>query len=261
MSMIHCAQCHASIPIPAELEARAMQCHYCGAVQAVPDLEARQRALAERQRAEAHARQLEHEAHYRQQEAHREAHRDAEERKERRRGVRWGYVTTLFSVLLAPVIISITMFDLPARLGIGGDGADRLALVATQLAERGCTVLTPPSSLYTDGTVTRLVKPEGDRCVRVLAAGGPRQDSLKVRLFDLDGREVAVSPQSSDPQLEHCPPAPGSLRYEIVPGLLDKGQLTHMALSCPSAKAAKAAKTAEGETQAPAEPTKKKPKR
>lgn len=235
MSMVRCSQCHATVPIPDELEARTMQCAYCGAVQAVPDLQARERALIERQRHEQLAYQLEQEAHFREQEAMREAYREAEERKQQRSGVRWGRVTTLFSMLLAPVIISITVFDLPARLGFGEDGSDRAALIATQLGEGGCKPLVPSTSTYTKSTVTRLVKLESG-CLRVLAAGGPDHDDLTIRIFDVEGKEVAKSTASRDPQLKVC--TPGSLRYEVVPGMMDKGRLTHLALACPADKAA-----------------------
>jgi hypothetical protein len=235
--MVRCAQCHATVPIPDHLEARTMQCSYCGAVQAVPDLQARERALIERQRQELQAHQLEQEVHFRRDEATREAAREAEERQHRRSGIRWGRVTTLFSMLLAPVILSITIFDLPARLGLGEDGSDRLALIATQLGEGGCTPLVPSTSTYTKSTVTRLVKLD-DGCLRVLAAGGPDHDALTVRIFDAEGKEVAKSAASRDPQLTFCPSAAGSLRYEVVPGMLDKGRLTHLALGCPAAPAA-----------------------
>jgi hypothetical protein len=243
--MVRCAQCHATVPIPDHLEARTMQCAYCGAVQAVPDLQARERALIERQRQEQLAYQLEQEAYSRREEAMREAAREAEQRKERKRGVRWGMVTTLFSLLLAPVILSITIFDLPARLGLGEDGSDRLALIAEQLGEGGCTPLSPSTSTYTRSTVTRLVKLERG-CLRVLAAGGPDHDDLTVRLFDVEGKEVARSTASRDPQLKYCVSAPASLRYEVAPGMMDKGRLTHLALACP------AAAPAEGEAGAAA---------
>lgn len=212
-----------------------MQCQYCGAVQPVPDLEARQRALFERQRAEAHAQQRALEAAHRAEEARRAARREREEHAERKSSVRWGRLTMIFSMLLAPAIISVTMFDLPARLGFGGDGSDRIAIVAAQLTERGCQVVAPQASLYASSTVIKLVKLPRGSCLRVLAAGGPGHDSLKLRIFDLDGKEVAKSDDSSDPQAKFCPPAAGTLRYEVVPGLLDKGRLTHLALACPSA--------------------------
>lgn len=232
-SMVRCGQCHASIPVPEELEARTMQCQYCGAVQGVPDAAARERALWERQRHEAHMYQVEQQAWHREQQAMREAHREHEDRKERRAGIRWGRVTTIFSMLLAPAIISVTIFDLPARLGFGGDGSDRTKLIVQQLESRGCKVVVQPESLYTKSAVTTLAPLESG-CLRVLAAGGPDQDSLKIKIFNLDGKEIAVSPESRDPQLEHCPKDPaGSWRYEVIPGMMDKGRLTHVAVSCP----------------------------
>jgi hypothetical protein len=269
--MVRCAQCHASIPIPVELEARTMQCQYCGAVQGVPDAAARERALWERQRAEAEAQQRQLDAQHRAEEARRAARRDREERAERKRSVRWGLVTTLLSVLVAPAIISVTVFDLPARLGFGADGSDRLGLIATQLTERGCQVVAPVAATYTSSAETRLVKAEAGTCLRIVAAGGSGHDSLKLRVFDLDGKEVAVSPESRDPQLEYCPKAAGSLRYEVVPGMLDKGRLSHMVLACEDAKAS-ATGTAKGAAEGAApdatedagsasEPAKPRPKR
>ena len=244
-----------------------MQCAYCGAVQAVPDLQARERALIERQRQEQVAYQLEQEAYHRHEEAMREAAREAEDRKERKRGVRWGMVTTVFSMLLAPVIISVTIFDLPARLGFGEDGSDRIALIATQLGEGGCKELVPSTSAYTKSTVTRLVKLEGG-CLRVLAAGGPDHDDLTVRIFDVEGKEVAKSTASRDPQLKYCSSAPASLRYEVVSGMMDKGRLTHLALACPAAKAPAAGEADGGdgageaaEPAAPADRRGKKPRK
>ena len=40
--MVRCAECHATIPSPPELQARTMKCQYCGATQPVPDLVARE---------------------------------------------------------------------------------------------------------------------------------------------------------------------------------------------------------------------------
>lgn len=206
-----------------------MKCQYCGAVQPVPDLAARQQALLQQRQAELAAQQ-------RQAEEAREARREVsqqQESAERRRGVRWGRVTTLAAMLVTPAILSVTVFDVPARLGFGGAGADRLALIAAQLVERGCRIAVPASSQYVAATVTQLVRVETG-CVRAIAAGGPHQGALTVRIFDRDGAKVATSESSSDPQIEYCPTGPGSLRYEVVPGLLDKGRLTHSALICPA---------------------------
>jgi hypothetical protein len=232
--MVRCAQCHASIPIPAELEARTMQCQYCGAVQAVPDLAARERALWERQRAQAEAHQRQLDAQHRAEEAKRRAQREREERAERKSSVRWGRLMTIFSMLLAPAIVSVTVFDLPARLGFGEDGGERLGVITQQLAARGCQVIAPQVATYTKSTETRLVQVEAGQCLRVMAAGGGDHDSLTLKVFDLDGKEVAKSVESRDPQVKHCAKAAGSLRYEVVPGLLDKGRLSHVALACPA---------------------------
>jgi hypothetical protein len=255
VSMVRCADCHATIPVPDELSARTMKCQYCGAVQAVPDLAAREHSLMQRRHAELAEQQQRADVARHQAQLARDAQRDVLERKERRSGVRWGRVVTLFSMLLAPTIIAITVFDLPARLGFGAAGADRLKIVATQLSERGCTVLVQPASLYSGGTVSRLVTVESSgqlTCLRALAAGGPDHTSLTVRIFDLDGKQVAKSESSSDPQAEYCAPAAGSLRYEVVPGVAAKGRLTHMALSCPSAAPSeKSDSEPEGRTKRP----------
>lgn len=258
MSMlVRCGQCHATVPVPDQLEARTMQCAYCGAVQAVPDLAERERALHEREYQQMLAeQQRREERRYLQQQ-----HREEQDRKEHRRSMRWGRVATFFSVLAAPVIISITVFDLPARLGFGEDGSDRLKLVSQQLTQAsggGCTSLSPVAARYAKSTVTELVSLPGG-CLRVIAAGGPDHDDLTLRVFDGQGKEVAKSPASRDPQLEYCPPgssasgaAPAPLRYEVVPGMMDKGRLSYAALACPAKPEPAAAPSGE------AEPAKKK---
>lgn len=211
-----------------------MQCQYCGAVQGVPDLAARERALWERQRHEAAQQQRQYEAQHRAEEARRQAIRDREERAERKSSVRWGRLTMIFSMLLAPAIISVTVFDLPARLGFGDDGSERLGVIVQQFASRGCKMIAPQVSTYTKSTETRLVQVEAGSCLRVMAAGGGDHDSLTLKVFDLDGRAVAKSVESRDPQVKHCATGAASLRYEVVPGVLDKGRLSHVALACPT---------------------------
>ena len=215
-----------------------MKCSYCGAVVQVPDLAEREAAMLERRRLEVYERDLAMAAQHRREVAAREAERERHERKERRQSVRWGRVVTLLSMLLAPVIVSITVFDLPARLGFGDAGQDRLKIIAAQLTERGCQAVVPATSLYATGTVSQLIAapPAGaPGCLRVLAAGGPGHTSLTVRLFDLDSKLLTSSQGSSDPQAELCDAPAGSLRYEVVLGVAAKGRLTHMAMRCPPA--------------------------
>lgn len=237
MSVIRCNECHATVPIPEALAARTMKCGYCGAVLTVPDLAQREAAMLEQRRLELHARELELAAQHRQQQAARQAAREHHERKEHRSSVRWGRLTALLGMLLAPAIVSVTVFDLPARLGFGDAGADRLGQVAAQLVARGCTPLGAAESSYATGAVSRVVAaPSAAQppCLRVLAAGGPGHRSLRVRLFDLDGKELGASGDQADPQLEECERAGAALRYEVVPGVAAKGRLTHQALRCPA---------------------------
>lgn len=237
MSVIRCNECHATVPIPEALTARTMKCGYCGAVLTVPDLAQREAAMLEQRRLELHERELMLAAQHRQHQAAREAARDRDERKERRSSVRWGRLTAVSSMLLAPAIVSVTVFDLPARLGFGDAGAERLSQVAAQLVARGCTPVGAAESSYATGAVSRLVvAPSAGQppCLRVLAAGGPGHRSLRVRLFDLDGKELAASGDQADPQLEECERADAALRYEVVPGVAAKGRLTHQALRCPA---------------------------
>jgi len=99
-----------------------MRCTYCGCEQPVPDLAERRAALAAREKAARDAEQRQRETEERAQ----KAVRDKEERRERRRFRRGHFITTMFALLIAPAIISVTVFDLPARLGYGSSGADRL---------------------------------------------------------------------------------------------------------------------------------------
>lgn len=215
-----------------------MKCQYCGAGQPVPDLLAREHALLQRKLVEQDHREREQNA-VRDQQDRREA------AVERKRSIRWGRVTGIFAMLLAPTIIAITVYDLPARLGFGDAGADRVSIVAEQLKGRGCQVAVGASSLYATGAVSKLL-PSPKGCLRVLAAGGPNQHSLTIRIFDRDGKEVAKSGSSADPQLEYCITGEGTVRYEVVPGMLDKGRLTHMALTCPAVTPAEAVPTGTG---------------
>ena len=233
MATTRCPDCHASLVVPEDPTATTMRCGYCGSTVALADAEARRR----------HALELEREARLRaqaeaasaradRQEARAEAER-RDERRERRRG-RWGArLMTLIAVLAAPTIIAITVFDLPARLGFGASGADRLKQVSAQLATTGCTVLAPIRSTYATGTVSTLLSVQA-QCVRVLAAGAGDHRTLGLRLFAADGKELAKAGDTLDPQLAYCAPAPTTLRYEVVVGPAAKGRLSHMVLACPA---------------------------
>lgn len=233
MATARCAECHASMPVPPELEATTMRCPYCGASQAVPELEARRRLLLEHQREARLAEQARAaEERERRREA-REQHERHEDRRLARRG-RWGMrLMTLVAVLAAPSIIAVTVFDLPARLGFGASGADRLTVVRQQLEASGCVPLGPIASSYATGHVSRLVTVDAT-CVRVFAAGGEGHRSLSLRLFDGGGQEVARAGDTTDPQLVHCAKVAGTLRYEVGVSPAAKGRLSHMAMTCPA---------------------------
>lgn len=250
MATMRCPDCHASMLVPEDPAATTVRCVYCGATAAVPDAEARRRHQLERERearrwAEAQA-------------AHAAAERrdalEAEERRadrrERRRG-RWGArLMTLVAVLAAPTIIAITVFDLPARLGYGASGADRLRQTTTQLASVGCTVARPIRSTYATGAVSVLF-PAPAGCVRILAAGAGDHRSLGLRLFGPDGGELAKADGTLDPQLTYCGAAPATLRYEIVVGPAAKGRLSHTVLACPAEPTPAAAPPAEAAPKKP----------
>ncbi len=233
MATARCAECHASMPVPPELEATTLRCPYCGATQAVPDLEARRRLLLEHQREARLAEQARvAEAREQRREA-REARERRADRREARRG-RWGMrLVTLVAVLAAPTIIAVTVFDLPARLGFGASGADRLAQLQQQHAAAGCAALGAIHEQYATGSVSRLIAVEPG-CVRVLAAGGDGHRGLSLRLFDGAGAEVARAAGTTDPQLVHCVAAATTLRYEIGVGPASRGRLSHLALACPA---------------------------
>lgn len=230
-----CVECHAAMPLPAELEATTMRCAHCGATQAVPDLEARRRMLLEQQR---EARIAEQQRAQEERERRREAREERErheDKKEARRG-RWGArVTTLVAMLLAPTIIAVVVFDAPARLGFGDSGSGRLAQQRTMLAGSGCTPLGGISEQYATGSVTKLLPVAEKQCIRVFAAGGDGHRSLSLRLFDASGKEVAKAGDTTDPQLTYCAKAAGTFRYEVGVGVASKGRLSHMVLTCADA--------------------------
>lgn len=255
MAMIRCGECNASHPVPADPAVTSMRCPYCGAAMAVPDAEARRRDLLEQQReARLHDQQRAAEA----REVRREHREDAErqaDRKQRRSG-RWGArIMTLIAVLAAPTIIAITVFDLPARLGVGASGADRLDQLTTQLRSTGCITIAPVRSTYATGTLSQLVTTDAPGCLRVLAAGAGDHRTLALRLFDATGTEVGSAKDTLDPHLTYCPPSvPATLRYEIVVGPAAKGRLSHTVLRCPAAPP----KPASAPSQ-PDQPPKKRP--
>lgn len=227
MAQVGCSNCGAKIPVPADLAATRMRCPYCGAEQPVPDLEVRRRALADERRVQLEERR---EAAERDQREHERRERAAD-RREARRGQWSTRLISIFAMLLAPAIISVTVFDLPARLGFGSSGADRIGQVVTQLGNAGCTVMVPATSLYASGNVSRLVTVD-QGCLRILAAGGDSHRSLSLRLFSETGKELAKSSDTTDPQISYCPRAPGLLRYEIGISPASKGRLTHAVLVC-----------------------------
>lgn len=255
MQTTRCAECHATIPVPEDFNVRVMKCQYCGNTQAVPNLVEREQLRLAQQQAEFAAMQQAAEFEH-------AVVRDHLDRKERKASIRWGRVTTIFSMLLAPVIISVVVFDLPARLGFGAAGEDRVQQTQQLLAQRGCTVAHGPTSLYASGAVSKIVNvPNG--CLRVVAAGGPDHGSLTLKIYDADGKVRAKAESSADPQVEECVSAAAALRYEVQPGPASKGRLTHLAMLCPAKGAeadAEGKAPSKGDKTGPAEraPTKRK---
>lgn len=230
---MRCRDCHAALSVPDDADVTSARCPYCGTVTEVTDAEARRRHRLERERdARAWALAQAEQARADRQEAREDEDRRVE-RRERRRGRWWARLTTIVAMLAAPTIIAITVFDLPARLGFGASGADRLRQVTAQLTSTGCTVARPIRSTYATSTVSVLFDaPAG--CLRVLAAGAGSHRSLRLRLFGPDGGELATSDDSADPQLSYCGAAPSALRYEVVVGVAAKGRLSHTVLTCPT---------------------------
>jgi len=221
MSLVRCSECNARVQPPAALEAEVMRCNYCGHEQPVPDLPQRRAAIAARERL----------ALEKERDAHANRQRDLD-RREQRRSRRGTWMVSILSILVAPVIISVTIFDLPARLGFGSSGSKRLELIQAQLVSTGCTVLEPIDSEYADGNVSRLINVD-PRCIRVLAAGGGGHSELRLELYSADGKQVAKTEGTTDPQLAYCSKTTQVLRYEIVVGPASKGRLSHLVLQCP----------------------------
>ncbi|MEZ4403846.1 MAG: hypothetical protein R3B06_27735 [Kofleriaceae bacterium] len=234
MASARCPDCHATMVVPEHVAITTMTCGYCGAAMAVPDADARRRHQLDLER-EARLREDARAARERQAAADADARAERRDRRRQERGARWWLrLTSLLAMLTAPVIIAITVFDLPARLGYGPDGADRLRQMSAQLQATGCTVLAPIRTQYATGAVSKLVQaPPG--CIRVLAAGAGDHRSLGLRLFGPDGTQLGQAGDTLDPQLAHCAPAAALVRYEIVVGPAAKGRLSHTVLACPAA--------------------------
>ncbi|HEU0036974.1 MAG TPA: hypothetical protein VFQ53_40465 [Kofleriaceae bacterium] len=246
-----CRECHAAIHVPGDVHVLAMRCTYCGLEQPVPDVEARRQFLLEQQR----EARLDAERRERAEQAEREAAERHEERKQARRG-RWvAWLGTLVGVLVGPTIIAITVFDLPARLGFGASGKDRLELIERQLATGGCTPVIAPDSQYANSNVTKLFPIAAGQCARVFAAGGDGHSTLGLKLFGPDGAQlVDGADNTSDPQLQYCATAAATLRFEIKIGVASKGRLSYMVLACPPPTPDAPA----AEPEPPAKPAKKK---
>ena len=240
MAVMRCGECHATIPVPTDLSAISMRCAYCGLEQPVPDLEARRRALVEAHREarvledrRAEAAHREGEAAQRERKDAADARDQADDRKATKNHRLRSGLISLVAMLVAPTIIAVTVFDLPARLGYGASGSDRLEVVQTQLLANGCTVLDKIDSEYATSNVSRLL-PVDHQCVRIFAAGGNGHGSLALRIFGADGKELAKAGDTTDPQLELCATSKETLRYEIDVGPAAKGRLSHLVLGCPA---------------------------
>jgi hypothetical protein len=225
-----CRECNALIPAPTARDALTMRCEHCGLEQPVPDADARHRRLLEEQR-EARLREQER------RQAEREDRAEQREVREKTRERRWRplmWLLGLIPFLIAPVIIAITVFDAPARLGFGASGNDRLEQMQLQLASTGCTVVQAITSEYASSNVSKLVGVAEKQCIRVFAAGGSGHNALGLKLFAPDGHELAHAKSTQDPQLAHCSATGQTLRYQIEIGVVAKGRLSSMVLACPA---------------------------
>ncbi|MBA2540936.1 MAG: hypothetical protein H0V17_14950 [Deltaproteobacteria bacterium] len=234
---MRCRECHATLSTPTAREALTIKCTYCGLEQPAPDAEQRREALFEEQRearlrAEAEQRAKEHASN--QEAALLEREAKTKEASSARRG-RWMVgLFTLLSALVAPVIIAITVFDAPARLGFGASGKDRLEQIQTQLASVGCKIVHPIDSEYTSSAVSKLVGVGEGECIRAFAAGGDGHRRLAIKLFGPTGTELAHQAETADPQLQYCSATAQTLRFQIDVGAAAKGRLSHMVLQCPA---------------------------
>jgi hypothetical protein len=225
--MSRCKECHAAIPAPPP-DALRMRCPYCGLEQEVPDADARHRRMLE-------AQQLELERRREEREDRKEREELREKRSERRwRPLRW--LLGLIPFLIAPVVIAITVFDAPARLGFGASGQDRLEQLQQQLAGVGCTTVHAIEAEYASSNISKLVGVAEHQCIRVFAAGGSGHPALGLKLFGPEGNELQHARATSDPQLTYCSPKGQTLRYQIELGAAAKGRLSHMVLACPATK-------------------------
>lgn len=224
--------------LPSTLDALTMKCGYCGLEQPVPNVEERRRILLEEKREARLREEREAEAAREHRREQREAEKEQREEREKKSERRRGWIKAPFALipfLIAPVIIGITVFDAPARLGCGASGSDRLEQIQTQLAGQGCTVLVPIASEYTDANVSKLVTVADKQCIRAIAAGGSGHNRLSLTLYASAGPAVAKVKDTTDPQLVYCASSADTLRLEIAPGVASKGRLSYGVLACPAA--------------------------
>jgi DNA-directed RNA polymerase subunit M/transcription elongation factor TFIIS len=235
--MNRCSNCSAAMAEPDDLTAIAISCGYCGHTQPIANLAERQRLALEQQREKRIVYEAqESDARQAAQRAQQAADRKIAD-KESKRSQRGTMIITMFTMLIAPVIISITVFDLPARLGFGDSGADRLELISAQMKQTGCSVIAPLQSQYTKSNVSRLFAVE-NQCVRAMAAGGGDHSTLGLRLYTADGKEVAKADDTTDPQVTYCAKNSATLRLEVRVGPASNGRLSHLVLACPAESAA-----------------------
>jgi hypothetical protein len=234
---MRCRECNAVIPAPADPTALTTRCSHCGLEQPAPDADARHRRALEAQREqrlrdEAEQRKKEHE--WDKERARLEDKAKRADRRSGRVGRVIGGLAALIGLLIAPVVIAITVFDAPARLGYGAAGKDRLEQMQTQLASIGCKVVHPIEAEYASSAVSKLVGVGEGECLRVFAAGGPGHTRLGLKVFSPDNKELAHTRETADPQLQYCSAAAQTLRFQIDTGPAAKGRLSHMVLACPA---------------------------
>lgn len=236
---MRCRECNAAVPIPTGFTAVTVRCPYCQHEQPIANVELRQQLKAEDTRARLAHEQRQQELEQRKKEhdwkKERAEREDKAKRSERRRARFGGWIGglgTLLVVLIGPAIVAVTVFDLPARLGYGASGSDRLEQMQTQLAGLGCKVAHPIEAEYVSSTVSELIGVSEGQCIRAFAAGGPDHHRLALKLFAADSTEVAHTAAGEDPQLQYCSATAQTLRLQIDVGS-SKGRLSHMVLTCP----------------------------